>query len=304
MEKQDYIYTDKNGYKIHVVALVPNKPKRVLLIPPLVGATGVLAIKTFRYFFREGSTLMSFDYCGHYNGINNKFTIKGTFDDTDVSLYHACEYARKARVPIHVVGACYGLIPLVYSLNKMKWPQEVKSMFSVSGLLNIDDILNFDRYKFYLKKKGLVFRNKVDFIDFMSKRKEDFINDKQKYVEALTECLLKLFAELSGIISSKSFGVLEYSQVEFYKSFYEFMTVKVPEIIIPKQFPCLFFLGIRDKILDLETEKKETEYLKKINTLAPHAKLCNIRIDHFGRGEDHYVIGEEGMRFLINNERK
>ena len=74
MKKQDYIHTTESGYQIHMVSLVPNKPKRILLIPPLVGATGILAIRTFRYFLREGCTLMSFDYCGHYNKINNKFT--------------------------------------------------------------------------------------------------------------------------------------------------------------------------------------------------------------------------------------
>jgi hypothetical protein len=304
MEKQDYIYTDKSGYKVHIVSLVPDNPKRLVLIPPLVGATGVLAIKTFRYFFREGCILMSFDYCGHYSEVGNKFSLKGTFIDTKVALIHASEYAKKLGIPFHVAGACYGLIPLIYVLNELSWPKEVKSMFSVSGLLNIDEILDFDDYNLYLKKRGLIFKDKADFVNFMTTNKSTFINDKQKYVGALTEYLLKIFSELSDIISDESFGVLQYSKVEFYDSFYEFITIDLPEIIIPEYLPCLFFLGAHDIILNLETKENKIIYLKKINKLAPHAKLCNIRIDHFGRGEDHYVIGEEGMKFLIENDRE
>lgn len=304
MDKQDYIYTDKNGYKIRIISLVPDKPKRLLLIPPLVGASGIWAIRTFRYFLREGCLLMSFDYCGHYSETNNKFTLKGTFIDTGVALSHATEHAKKIGIPLHVVGACYGLIPLIYVLNDLEWPQEVKSMFSVSGIFTIDEIMNFDDYKFYLKKRGLLFKNKEDFIDFMLKDRNDFINERQKYVDALTEYLLKIFTELTDIISYESFGVLEYSNVEFFASFYEFITIDLPEIVIPEHFPCLFFLGAHDTILELREQEKKNKHLEKINKIAPHAKFCNIRIDHFGRGEDHYVIGEEGMKFLIENDRK
>ncbi|MDD5610074.1 MAG: hypothetical protein PHH69_00830 [Candidatus Omnitrophica bacterium] len=302
MQKEDYIYTDKTGYKVHIVSLVPDAPKRLLLIPPLVGATGTLAIKTFRYFFREGCILMSFDYCGHYKEIDNKFTLRGTFSDTKIVLAHAFEYAKKINIPFHVVGACYGLIPLIYVLNELSWPIEIKSMFSVSGLLNIDEILNFNDYKIYLEKKNLFFKNKEDFINFIFTNKKDFIIDKQKYMDALTEYLLKVFAELADTISYKSFGVLEYAKTQFYETFYEFTTINLPEIKIPRQLPCLFFLGKQDTILNLQLKESNAEYLRKINRIAPHAKLCNIKIDHFGRGEDHYIIGKEGMKFLIAND--
>jgi len=270
----------------------------------LVGASGILAIRTFRYFLREGCLLMSFDYCGHYSEIDNKFTLKGTFIDTEVALSHAIEHAKKIGVPLHVVGACYGLIPLIYVLNELEWPREIKSMFSVSGILTIDEIMNFDDYKFYLRKRGLLFKNKKDFIDFMLKNRNEFIKKKQKYVDALTEYLLKIFIELKDIISYENFGVLEYSKVEFYNSFYEFVSIDLPEIIIPRHFPFLFFLGVHDTILNLREQQMKDKHLEKINKVAPHAKFCNIRIDHFGRGEDHYVIGEEGMKFLIENDRK
>ena len=304
MEKQDYIYTDKNGYKIRILSLIPNEPKRLLLIPPLVGATGVLAIRTFRYFFRESCLLMSFDYCGHYDEIDNKFTVKGTFTDTEVSLVHAIECAKKMKIPMHVVGACYGLIPLLFVLNKMQWPrQEIRSMFSVSGLVSMTDLLNFDDYKRYLDKRGLLFKNKSEFVDFIVTNKKEFVKNKQIYIETFTEYLLEIFAELSDIISRESFGILKYSKAKFYESFYEFMTISLPKIVIPAYFPCLFFSGDYDRIFGLEAEKGKTEYLKKVMKIAPHAKNCNIRIDHFGRGEDHYVIGKEGMKFLIENEK-
>jgi len=303
MKKEDYIYTDKSGYKIHMVSLVPDKPKRLLLIPPLVGATGTLAIRTFRYFFREGCLLMSFDYCGHYKEIDNKFTLKDTFVDTKVAIAHASEYSKKMDVPFHVVGACYGLIPLIYVLNELQWPRQVKSIFSVSGLLDIDEILKFDDYKVYLEKRGLLFKDKDDFINFISKDKEDFINNRKQYIDALTDYLLEVFTELVDIISYESFGVLEYEKTQFYETFYEFMSIDLPKIIIPRHFPCLFFLGKHDIILNLQAEENKTKYLRKINRIAPHAKLCNIRIDHFGRGEDHYIIGKEGMKFLIESEK-
>lgn len=302
MQKQDYIHTGKNGYKIHIVSLVPNEPKRLLLIPPLVGATGILAIKTFRYFFRENCILMSFDYCGHSSQVDTQFTIKGTFADTRVALSHAMDYAKKLEIPVHVVGACYGLIPLICVLQEMGWPQDVKSLFSVGGLFSMHELINFDGYSPYLQKRGLTFQNKDEFVNFMDKEKNAFIKDKQKYIEALTEYLLKIFTELKDIISYESFGVMQYSKADFYKAFYEFITVDLPDISIPKHFPCLFFTGSDDTVLKLKTSKGKGEYNRRITAMAPHAKFCNIRIDHFGWGEDHYIIGQEGVKFLINNE--
>ena len=303
MKKQDYIHTGKNGYKIRVVSLVPSEPKRLLLIPPLVGAGGALAIKTFRYFFREGCVLMSFDYCGHCDKINNKFTIKGTFTDTEVGLRHALEQSKNIKIPMHTVGTCYGLIPLICVLDGLKWPREIKSMFSVSGLLSMDEVLSFDKYKVYLEKVGLKFKNKEAFIEYMSKNKEKFIKNKQKYIKTMTECLSNVFEELKDIISLTNFGALNYSNAKFYESFYEFMTLKIPEIVIPKYFPCLFFSGIHDAIFNLDTDKNKTKYLDKMKKMSPHAQFRRIKIDHFGRGEDHYVIGREGMEFLVKSEK-
>lgn len=304
MDKLDYIYGDQSGHEIHVVALVPNEPKRLLLIPPLVGANGTYAIRTFRYFFRENSSLMSFDYCGHYNRTSNNFTLLGTFADTKVALFHGLEYARKMRIPMHVVGACYGLIPLICILNEMAWPREVRSMFSVAGLFSIQEILNFDGYNLHLKERGLIFKNRAEFVDFMTAQRNRFLEGERKYIEALTDYLLKIFTELSGAISYKSFGVLEYSRVEFYTTFYEFMTMEVPELVVPEYVPSLFFTGIHDTVLNLRAENGKGQYLKRIKQMAPHAEFCNLRIDHFGRGEDHYVIGQEAMRFLIKTEKQ
>jgi len=302
MRKEDHIYTDSDGYKIRMVALVPEKPERVLLIPPLVGATGAWAISTFRYFSRKSSILMSFDYCGHYQGVDNKFTIKGTFKDTEAAISYATEYTRKKGLPLHAIGTCYGLIPLIYILDALGWPEIIRSMFSVNGLFSMNELINFDNYKDYLKKRGLFFKNKADFIEFMSRNKDKIIRDRKIYVKALTEYLAEIFPELIDIISDESFGTLDYSRVEFYQSFYEFIASDLPEIKITKNLPCLFFFGENDKTLNLKEKENKNRYVSQIKKMASHAQLCDIRIDHFGRGEDHYVIGEKGMSFLKENE--
>lgn len=302
MQKKDYTYTHRNEYKIHIVSLTPRVSRRILLIPPLVGARGILGIRTFRYFLRSGCILMSFDYCGHYDGLNTKFTLGNTFRDTEVALHHAIEYSKEMKLPLHVVGSCYGLIPLLYALNNLEWPPEVKSLFSVSGLLRIDDLLKFDGYKPHLAKRGIQFENKSDFIHFMSSHKTDFINTRKKYIDALTDYFLEAFQELQDVISSERFGVLRYSNADFHKTFYEFMTLELPEIRIPEHFPCLFFLGDRDTVFGFQTESRVEDFLGTVGRIAPHAKILNIRIDHFGRGEDHYVIGREGVKFLIKND--
>ena len=302
MKKEDSIYTHDDGHKIRIVSLVPKKPERVLLIPPLVGATGAWAISTFRYFSRENSILMSFDYCGHYHGIDNKFTIGGTFKDTEAALSYATEYSRNMGLPLHAIGTCYGLIPLIYVLSNLGWPEAIKSMFSVNGLFNMNELLNFDDYKFYLKKRGFSFESKIDFIEFMSKNKDEVIKDRKIYVAAFAEYLAEIFPELANIISDKSFGTLDYSRVEFYKSFYEFVASDLPEIKITKKLPCLFFFGENDKTLNLQERETKGRYVSQIKEMASHAQLCDIRINHFGRGDDHYVIGEKGMCFFKENE--
>ncbi len=303
MEKQDYIHTSKSGHKINIVSLVPNEPKRILLIPPLVGATGTLAIRTFRYFFRENGYLMSFQYCGHSDQLHNQFTITGTFVDTKEAILHAIETGRKLEIPVHVVGACYGLIPLICVLHELKWPREVKSLFSVGGLFSMHELINFDGYSPYLKKRGITFKNKTEFIEYMKTEKSTFVKNKKIYTEALTEYLISIFDELKDVISYESFGVMQYSNVDFYKAFYEFITIDLPKVTIPSYFPCLFFTGVEDHVLKLETATGNSVYTKKITAMAPHAQFRNIKIDHFGRGEDHYVIGEDGMKFLLKNEK-
>lgn len=136
----------------------------------------------------------------------------------------------------------------------------------------------------------------------MLSNKKDFISDKQKYLDALTDYFLEVFPELSDVISSKGFGVLEYSKAELHKTFYEFMTLDLPEMLIPKEFPCLFFCGINDTVFGLQSEYKKVEYSKQIRDIAPHAKILNIKIDHFGRGEEHHIIQDKGLKFLIEND--
>ena len=105
------------------------------------------------------------------------------------------------------------------------------------------------------------------------------------------------------IISDNSFGLLDYSSAEFYKSFGEFIDSSLPEIIIPNKMPCLFFFGENDTTFNLNSRENRDKYVSKIRDIAPHAKLSDIRVDHFGRGEDHYLIGEKGIKFLTENEK-
>jgi hypothetical protein len=303
MGKNDFIYSDKDNYKIHVVSLVPDKPNRLLLIPPLVGATGSWAVRIFRYFYREGCALMSFYFCGHTEVIKNKFTFQGTYRDTRAALDAAFAFSTEKGIPIHLVGACYGLIPLMHIMDELRWPRQVKSLFSVGGLLSINDILNFEDYNQFLKKRGIIFESKAEFISYMSTDKREFGKSKEKYVDALTEYLLFIFAELSEIISKESFGALQYSKAEFYDTFLEFLSSEERRIKIPSRFPCLFFSGEKDTILGFGEGGQRNDYSTKLCQIAPHAKLRKIRIDHFGRGEDHYVIGQEGMKFLVDSER-
>ena len=245
---------------------------------------------------------MSFDYCGHLSQEDTQFTLKRTFADTRLALSHAMEYARTVAIPVHVVGACYGLIPLLFVLEEFGWPRDVKSLFSIGGLFSMHEIINFDGYNPYLKKRGLTFKSKDDLMGFMIAEKDTFVRDKQKYIEALTEYLQQVFTELEDVISYERFGVMTYSNVDFYQTFYEFLTIDLPEISVPHYFPCLFFTGAHDTVLDLKTPKGEEEYTQRIMALASHAKFFKLRIDHFGRGADHYVIGREGVKFLIASE--
>jgi hypothetical protein len=300
MQKQDFVYTDKSGYKIHLVCLAPDKPQRLILIPPLVGATGSLAIRDFRYLLREGCALMSFDYCGHYKGIDNKFTINKTFIDTKLAMNYAYEYSKKFGLPLHVVGICYGAVPLAYIMNELGWPEYVKSMFTVSALVN--GILNFEEYNCYLMKRGISFDNVDRFLEFLSSNENSSVSIEHVYISSLTEYLGDMFSELSDIISDTGFGVLEYSRVEVFEAFHEFITIELPDIVIPEHFPCLFFSGVQDQIFNLRSDRSRAKYYEKIRKIAPNARVRNLRIDHFGRGEDRYVIGREAMKFLREHE--
>jgi len=303
MKRQEYI-TEKENYKLHMVAMQPDAPQRIILIPPLVGAKGILEIQTFRYFLREGCLIISFDYSGHYFEINRNFTIEHAFKDTRIALLHAIERSRDLDLPLHAIGTCFGLIPLLNALNQMGWPRQIKSFFSVNGLLGMNDLLNFDSYKLFLAKRGLLFQTKSEFIRHLLTDKKGIMENKQVYIDAMSDYLVSVFPEMSNIISNKNFGILDYERADFHKTFYEFLTLNITGITVPDDFPCLFFTGNQDSVLNLKEKNKKIEYTEKIIQIAPHAKILNINIDHFGRGDDHYAIGEEGIKFLTNNENR
>ena len=264
----------------------PMAPKRLVFIPPLIGAGASQQLIIFRKLTRRGCALLSFEYRGHPRS-TGVFDLDATIVDTKHALRWAAEYAQGRGLPLHGYATCYAAIALAAQFSDRDRSARLWSFSSVSGLLRMDQILRFEDfahvYGRYLGKTPTVGQLKDD----IAADRIDFGGDT--FRGALHEYLSTLFDELD--IRRDRFEDLDYDRVEIQATLHQLAQAGYLDgLVVPADVPCNFIMGRRDGFLSLKTEVGREAYRNHTRSVIPHAEVEEYEIDHFGRGPERQCV--------------
>ncbi len=277
---EEYRIPTEGDEELFAMAMMPRHPRRVVFMPPLVGAGAAQAPMTFRNMVKRGCILLSYQYRGHpkCTGI---FDLDTTVVDTRYALMWAWNYAKDRGLPLHALTQCYGTVPLLAQFAPGGCGPIVTSISLGSALVSMDQILQIgDFVPILARHLGI----KLDLAGMLDGLKAKLFNWRSKPCRmALYEYLMQMFPELR--ITPESFEDLAYDRTDLESTLYQFLTARYfHRVSVPARIPCHLFLGVRDDMMHLHTDEGREIYENRVRELIPHAVPHYYDIDHFGRG--------------------
>jgi len=289
------------GDLLEAVLMLPSRdvPRRLVYIVPLVGAGASQQILRFKSMTKRGAALLSFDYRGH--GMSSgAFSMRKSLEDS-LTVYHwAQNYASVHGLPLHALATCYGSLVMLSWFQDGDGAQAAKTLGSVSSLLDLHSIIRVDEFiPYYEKNGGPAFSRAGQLIEEMKRGTVD-IHGKV-FRLALRDYLKSLFPELR--VTPDAFEDLEYSRADIQDTIIQFSTMTPLEgAVVPAKIPGLFFFGLHDTLMKLDSPEGRKNHESRIKKLAPHAEIRAAAIDHFGRGPDHDSIIQQLCDFHEEHE--
>lgn len=288
---EDQLIPTEDNNLLHVTLMLPKppiRPRRVVLMAPLVGAGASQPLIIFRNFTRRGAILVSFEYRGHL-GSSGVFELDGTIGDVRRAVTWAWQYAHERGLPLHGFATCFGTVPLLAQFRDGGCGRLLSSFSAVSGLFRLDQILRFDGFAPVLARR---LGRPVTAAALLHAVAEGVLDSRgNAFREALREYLATLFPEQR--VERDRFEELHYDRVNIPRTLLQLSGVRYLEgAVVPPDIPCNFFYGRHDELLSLRTAEGREAYCNHVRSLIPHAVLWERELDHFGRGPDHDPVIE------------
>lgn len=261
----------------------PNCPKRLVFIPPLIGAGASQPLIIFRNLTRRGAVLLSFEYRGHSRS-SGTFELDRTITDVRHALDWAANYARQRGLPLHGFATCFGVIALAAQYAAGGRRRRLWSFNTISGLFRLDHILRFEDFAAVFSRRLGVELDTAGLLEGIAGERFDWSGDA--FRGALEEYLSTLFPELD--VGRDHFEELHYGRVNIPRTLQQLARARYLDgLAIPRDLRCTMFFGRNDDVLSLHTREGREAYCSHVRSLVPHAELHECEIDHFGRGPDH-----------------
>lgn len=301
------IDVNSSNKKLHIQTCAQEETiERLILIPPLVGASAIQQILYCKHFLKPGhaNKLMSYDYSGHNRSpLGTMFSLSVSIEETREAILYAISESQKEGLPLHIMGTCYSTIPILISLQQLEWPEAVSSLTIYNGLTRMDKILTPENFLPFLAQENLNFKNAAELLSFLRNQADNTAqNSHEGIISAMIKFLTYKFPELTGVISSESFGELCYSRSEIIKTLIEFIEFGKLDIHVPETLACYFVFGKEDRILNLDNTEGENFNINEIMQLAPGAIIRGFKVDHYGKGEGHTDSLESIYQFVKSME--
>ena len=294
--EEHQIPTADNDF-LYAKLMFPKPPatvKRLVFMPPLIGAGASQNLIVFRNFTRRGAVLLSFEYRAHPRS-TGIFELDKTVVDTRHAMLWANDYAHAHGLPLHGFSTCYGLVSLAAQFKKGQANElgprcPFWSLSAVSGLFHLDRIIVFEDFAPFFARNLGVEMDRETFLRGTEENAYDWEGDA--FRDALLEFLQGLFPKLR--IGRNYFEELAYDRVDIPRTLKQLLQARYLQgVDVPPQIPCNFFYGRNDNVLLLDTPEGRESYCLDARELIPHAALHEREIDHSGQGPDHDQVIEQ-----------
>ena len=294
--EEHQITTADNDF-LYAKLMFPKPPataKRLVFIPPLIGASASQNLIVFRNFTRRGAVLLSFEYRAHPRS-TGIFDLDKTIVDTRHAMLWANDYAHAHGLPLHGFSTCYGVVPLATQFVQgqaggMGVRRPFWSLSAVSGLFSMDRIIRFDDFAPLFARNLGVELDRKTFLRGIEENAYDWEGDA--FRDALLEFLKGLFPQLR--IGRDYFEELVYDRVDIPHTLKQLLEARYLQgVHVPSEIPCNFFYGCNDDVLSIDTPQGRESYCRDALAMIPHAVLHEREIDHYGQGPDHDAVIEQ-----------
>ena len=277
---EEYTIPTEGRDFLYAIAMVPKRARRVVFMPPLIGAGAAQAPLTFRNMTRCGCILLSFQYQGHPH-CSGTFDLDKTVIDTRYAMRWAGIFAEERGLPLHALTQCYGTVPLLAQFADGECEVPLKSINLGSALVRMDQIMQIDGFMNYLSRHLGVELDREGLLQGLIEHRFDWTGPQCR--GALFAYLSDMFPELK--ITMDAFEDLAYKRTDLESTLRQFLQSRYFDgVSVPASIPCHLFMGDRDNIMGLGSEDGRERYEENVRKLIPHAVVHYYDIDHFGRG--------------------
>jgi hypothetical protein len=259
----------------------PMHPKRLVLMPPLIGGSASTDLIVFRILARRGAIVLSYEYRGHPRS-TGRFDLDGTVVDTRYAIRWAEDYARRRGLPLHAVTSCYGVVSLCAQFKPGLRRPPFWSFNTVSGLFRMDQIIQFSDFApIFFRHVGV----ELDRALHSPEGSNQVAWNGDPFRAAMHEFLGGLFPKLR--VGHDHFEELQYDRADMRKMLLQLLhATYLDSICIPPELPCNVVYGRDDDVMGLHTPAGREEYRKRVLALIPHAEFHEMDVDHFARGSE------------------
>ncbi len=285
---------------LHAKAMLPRspmRPKRIVLIPPLIGAAASSDLIVFKSLTRRGCIVVSYEYRGHPRS-TGRFDLNRSVVDTQYAIRWANDYACERGLPLHAVTSCYGVVSLGAQFQPDKECPPFWSFNTVSGLFRTDQIIHFSDFApVFCAHVGVELGKALE-----SPEGSDEVDwDGNRFRDAMSEYLGGLFPQLR--VGHDYFEELQYGRVDMRNTILQLLHASyLDSLHIPPDLPCNIIYGRNDDVMSLDTAKGRQDYRDHVSSLIPHAEIHEMDIDHFGYGPERAAMFARVADFIEESE--
>lgn len=237
-----------------------------VLVPPLIGGSGLQQVGYFRALGERGYRLATFDYRGHGKS-GGSFSIRSSLDDARAAL--ACVRAELGAEPLHGLGDCYGCIPLLRAAAAEPAAFRALALFSPVPSLQ------------HVAGPGELLADWMLPRDARGRRRPAWRSPLDLGGMVLATSA-RLFPDVDQ--SREHFGILRYERVRAWRALAEYLFAR-PLAELSCALPARVWFGRSDHLLRLEEPGAEERYGAFWRARLPRAELCVLAaIDHYWAG--------------------
>jgi hypothetical protein len=256
-----------------------SNPRGLVFMPPLIGGGPAQQFNYFRWLYKLGLDLFSFNYTGHGRS-TGKFSLSATIEDTRRMLSLAAGQAESKGIPLYGIAACYATIPMLYGALTSGEP------FKKTVLINPLTALYPGMFL-----HALYCRCKDNF---------DLKTPARSLIKAIDSYLQALFPNVT--CSSAGFGSLSRERTRIFSVLIEWLFSSLKLDFSLSQTPALCIYSRRDPILNLGGGKLKTANMHGIRRVCSPVTFHAIDSDHYLSDPMSRAATRQAIRTFLLNE--